>query len=384
MKKVIFSIGICCILLAAFNTLSASSPQKAKHSRLAKPTISKVFFGETEGQKIYQYTLKNSNGMLIKVINYGGTLTDIFAPDRNNEMGNVVLGFDSLTQYISKQNARMGAIRGRVVNKVANSKFTLDGKEYNVILSRNGEAIGLNKRIWNIEEIPGDKQVALKLTYLSKDGEEGYPGNLNLTVIYTLTNNNEVKINYKATTDKATPVVLTGHSYFNLSGGKDAKVLNTELTIFADKYLEVDKKDGNPTGNFTDVKGTPFDFTKPEKIGKRINDDNELLKKTNGYEVTYVLSSTGKLALAGTAYEPLSGRVMQVYTTEPGMIFYTGNGLSEKILGKGGKPFTKQGAFCMETQHFPDSPNQPKFPNVILRPGETFNSETDYKFSVRK
>jgi aldose 1-epimerase len=162
-------------------------------------------------------------------------------------------------------------------------------------------------------------------------------------------------------------------------------VLNTEVTILADKYLEVDNKVGNPTGNFLDVKGTPFDFTTPQTIGKHIMDDNELLKMTKGYEVTYAFrNTTGKLALAATAYEPLSGRVMQLYTTEPGMIFFTGNGLNEKVLGKGGKPFTKQGAFCLETQHFPDSPNQPKFPNVILRPGETFSSETDYKFSVKK
>jgi len=376
MRRALFTSLFFCLLFIAFGAFAQVKEKK--------PSITKELFGETEGKQVYRYTLKNSKGMMIKVINLGATLTDIFTPDRNNEMGNVVLGFDSLKQYVGKDNGRMGAIRGRVVNKIANSKFTIDGKEYNVILSKNGEPWGINKRVWNIEEMPGTKEVALKATYLSVDGEDGYPGNLNLTVTYTLTNDNEIKIYFKATTDKATPVVLTGHSYFNLSGGKDPKVLNTEMTILADKYLEVDKGPGNPTGNFLDVKGTPFDFTTPRKIGERIMDNDELLVKTKGYEVTYAFrNTTGKLALAATAYEPLSGRVLQLYTTEPGMIFYTANGLSEKVLGKGGKPFTKQGAFCLETQHFPDSPNQPKFPSVILRAGETFNSETCYKFSVR-
>jgi aldose 1-epimerase len=360
-----------CFVLMAIGVLAVANQQK-------KPTISKILFGETEGQKIYQYTLTNSNGMQVKVINYGATVTDIITPDRNKEMGNVVLGFDSLKQYLSKDNARMGAIRGRVTNRIANSKFTLDGKEYLLTLNKGGEVLGINKRIWNIEEIPGSKEVGLKVTYLSKDGEEGFPGNLNLTVIYTLTDNNELKINYTSTTDKATPVVLTSHSYFNLSGGKDDKILNTELTFNAGQYLETGKG-GIPTGNFLDVKGTVYDFNQPEKIGKRISETG------GGYDLTYVVRNlTGKLALAATAYEPLSGRVMQTYTTEPGVVFYTGNALTDKIIGKGGKPFTKQGAFCLETQHYPDSPNQPKFPSVILRPGEILKSETVYKFSVRK
>ncbi|MDB5158736.1 MAG: Aldose 1-epimerase [Mucilaginibacter sp.] len=350
----------------------------AQHKQ--NPSITKILFGETEGQNIYQYTLQNSNGMQVKVINYGATITDIITPDKNGEMGDVVLGFDALRQYLSKDNARMGAIRGRVTNRIANNRFTIDGKEYNVVTSKNGEVLGLNKRIWNIEELPGDKEVALKVTYLSKDGEEGFPGNLDLTVIYTLTNKNELKINYKVTTDKPTPVVLTSHSYFNLSGGKNDKILNTQLQFFAHQYLET-TNGGIPTGNLLDVKETPFDFTNAEQIGKRIADFN----KGDGYDLTYVLrNQTGKLALAAIAYEPTSGRVMKTYTTEPGVVFYTGNGFNDKIKGKGGKPFTKHGAFCLETQHYPDSPNQPKFANVILRPGETFTSETIYQFSARK
>ena|ERR1700761_65147 len=378
-----------CLLFIAmycFAMASHATPNN-KHFVAAKkeqPTITKIFYGETEGKKIYQYTLKNSNGMLVKVINYGGTITDIFTPDKNGQPGDVVLGFDSLKSYISKENARMGAIRGRVTNRLANNQFSIDGKEYNVITSKNGEVWGINKRIWNIEEIPGKNEVGLKVTYLSKDGEDGYPGNLNLTVIYTLTNTNELKVNYTATTDKTTPVVLTSHSYFNLSGGQDNTVLNTELTLAADQYLEADKG-GYPSGKYLDVKGTPFDFTSPEKIGKRIGDSNNQLIWGGGYDLTFVLrSKTGKLAYAATAYEPLSGRVMQVYTTEPGLILFTGNGFNNKIAGKGGKTFPKYGSFCLETQHFPDSPHHPEFPTVMVRPGETFSSQTIFKFSVRK
>jgi aldose 1-epimerase len=368
MKRLVL---LLCFILMAIRVFAIENQQK-------KPTITKILFGEAEGQKIYQYTLTNSNGMQVKVINYGATITDIITPDIHGEMGNVVLGFDSLKQYLSKDNARMGAIRGRVTNRIANSKFTLDGTEYLLTLNKGGEVLGINKRIWNVEEVSGSKEVGLKVTYLSKDGEEGFPGNLNLTVVYTLTNNNELKINYTATTDKATPVVLTSHSYFNLSGGKDDKILNTELSFNSDQYLETGKG-GIPTGNYLDVKGTAYDFNQPETIGKRIGETG------GGYDLTYVVRNrNGKLVLAATAYEPISGRVMQTYTTEPGVVFYTGNALTDKVIGKGGNPFTKQGAFCLETQHYPDSPNQLKFPNVVLRPSETFRSETVYKFSVRK
>ena len=349
-----------------------------------KPSISKEFFGETAGQKIYQYTLKNSHGMQVKVINYGGSITDIITPDRNKETGSVVLGFDSLSSYTGRGNALMGAIVGRVANRIANKKFTLDGKDFILTSYIHGGIRGFDKKIWDIEELPGKKEVAVKMTYSSKDGEEGYPGNVKVTVIYTLTNENELSLDYTAATDNATPLVLTNHTYFNLSGGKDPKALNTELSIQADQYLESDK-DGIPTGKFVQAKGTPFDFIQPQKIGKQIAEDNEQLKLGNGYDITYVLrNGTGKLALAASAYEPLSGRTMQVYTTEPGVVFYTGNYLSERVVGREGKKFTKNGAFCLETQHFPDSPNKPEFPNTILRPGETFRSQTVYRFSVRK
>ncbi|MEI7421321.1 MAG: aldose epimerase family protein [Prolixibacteraceae bacterium] len=357
-----------------------SSPGKLP----ARPSIQKVFACEAEGQKIYEYTLTNLNGMQVKVINYGGKITDIITPDKNGKMGSVVLGLDSLKSYTDLTSPSIGATIGRVGNRISNKKFTLDGQEYILTANIHGGLKGFNKRIWNIEEVPGKKEIALRMNYFSKDGEEGYPGNLNVTVTYTLTNDNELKINYAATTDKATPVTLTNHSYFNLSGGGEAKILKTEVTIFADQYLEANSEI-IPTGKILNVKGTPFDFTTPQPIGKRIGDNNEQLVSAKGYDLTYVLrNQSGRLSLAANAFDPVTGRILQVYTTEPGIIFYTGNNLSEKVMGRGGKLFVKNAGFCFETQHFPDSPNQPTFPNTILRPGEKYKSQTIFKFSVRK
>lgn len=384
MKGLFFHITLFYFLLISVFSLFGSRPEKLKLSwksvkRTEKPTITKAFFGETEGQKIYEYTLRNSKGMMVKVINYGGTITDIITPDKNGKLGSVVLGFDSLNSYTGRMNALMGACVGRVAGRISNKKFSLDGKEYTLSSMIHGGVLGFHKRRWEIIEINRKNWVGLQLSYFSKAGEEGFPGNLKVIVTYCLTNNNELKVDYTATTDKATPVVLTNHTYFNLSGGKDTKVLNTELTLLADQYLE-DTKDIIPTGKILNVKGTPFNFTVPKLIGKGIEETN----MGNGYDLTYVLrNATGRLSLVASAYEPFTGRVMDVYTTEPGLVFYTGNHLNDKIIGKFGKPMTKNGAFCLETQHFPDSPNRPEFPNTILRPGETFNSQTVYKFSVR-
>jgi len=365
MKKVLFSIVACLLFAGVY----------AKPNPFGKPSIIKVPYGEVDGKQIYQYTLTNSKGMQLKVINYGATITDVITPDRNGKMGDVVLGFDSLKQYLGRDNALLGAVVGRVANRIANKRFTLDGKEYILASNIHGGPIGFDKQVWNIEEMSG-KEVALKLTYFSKDGEMGYPGNLNVTVIYTLTNNNELKLNYTATTDKATPVVLTNHTYFNLAGNTN-KVSGWKLTILADKYLEADK-DVMPSGNLLDVKGTPYDFTEPTTIGKNI------AATGNGYDLSYALrNKSGEMALAAMVYEPISGRQMQVYTTEPGLVVYTGNHFSERIIGRDGLHFNKWGALCLETQHYPDAPNHTNFPNVILRPGQTFTSETIYKFSVK-
>jgi aldose 1-epimerase len=353
-----------------------------------KPGITKALFGETAGQAVYQYTMTNTKGMQVKVINYGASITDIITADKDGRMGSVVFGFDSLSGYTGSQNALMGAAVGRVANRIAGGKFILNGKEYMLSSNIHGGKQGFDRKIWKGEELIKDNEVALKMSYFSKDGEEGYPGNLNVNITYTLTNKNELKIDYQATTDRATHVNFTNHSYFNLSGGEAATIKDTELTILADQYLEADK-DNIPTGNLLDVMGTPLDFTAmqphAQPIGKRIRDDHPALKMGNGYDLTYVLrNQSGQLKLACIAYEPLSGRVLKAYTTEPGLVFYTANHLNPGIIGRGQQPSVKYAAFCLETQHYPDSPNQPKFPGTVLKAGQTFTSQTVYAFSVKK
>ncbi|MDR2037368.1 MAG: galactose mutarotase [Bacteroidales bacterium] len=357
-----------------------------------KAGITKSDFGQFKGQPVELYTLTNHQGVVMKVTTYGGTITELHVPDKNGKMGDVVLGFDKLDGYISpayeKSNPNFGAIIGRYGNRIAKGKFTLDGVEY-TLATNNGENhlhggnIGFNRVVWNAKAIPGEKENSLELTYLSKDMEEGYPGNLQVTVTYTLTDANELKINYKATTDKATPCNLTNHTYFNLSALKQPTNANHELVILADKYTEVD---GGliPTGNLPDVAGTPMDFTTPHKIGERIDADFEQLKLGGGYDHNWVLrNNTGSLALAVTAYEPESGRFMEVFTTEPGVQFYAGNFLDGTLVGKGNIRYDKRAGFCLETQHFPDSPNQPDFPSTILQPGTTYQTQTIYKFSTK-
>ncbi|MBN2163486.1 MAG: galactose-1-epimerase [Pontiellaceae bacterium] len=384
MRKSFFYINLFLLLFGAnsFSIPNEGVPccETKADGAIATPSIHKRAFGEADGKKVYEYTLKNCNGMQVKVINYGASISDIITPDRDGTPASVVLGFDTLEEYKGGKNALMGATVGRFANRISDAKFTLDGQEYNLSSYIHGGAAGFDKKFWDIIEVPGENEVALQLTYFSKDGEEGFPGNLNVTVTYTLTNQNELKIDYRATTDKATPLVLTNHTYFNLSGGKDAKTVNTELSILADRYLEAGAQN-IPTGRMLDVKGTPMDFSMPQLIGSRIDETGN----GGGYDLTYALrNQSGNLALAATAYEPLSGRKMDVYTTEPGLVFYTGNHLHEGITGRGGKSFSKFGAFCLETQHYPDSPNKPTFPNCILRPGETFRSQTIFRFSVKE
>ena len=354
--------------------------------------IIKEAFGQFKGQSVDLYTLTNSNGVVMKVTTYGGIITELYVPDRNGEMGNVALGFDKLDGYISPEyeenNPNFGGLIGRYGNRIAKGKFTLDGVEY-TLATNNGENhlhggnIGFNRVVWVAQPIENANGIALELTYTSKDMEEGYPGNLQATVVYTLTDANELKIDYRAVTDKATPCNLTNHSYFNLSAGKEPTNANHELVIFADKYTEVD---GGmiPTGNLPDVAGTPMDFTSPHKIGERIDADFEQLKFGRGYDHNWVLrNSDGSLALAATVYEPQSGRFMEVFTTEPGVQFYAGNFLDGTLIGKNNIKYVRRAGLCLETQHFPDSPNQPAFPSTILQPGQTYQTQTIYKFSVK-
>lgn len=336
-------------------------------------------FGTLEGQEIKQYTLTNTSGMVVKIINYGGYVTNIVVPNKAGVKEDIVLGFDSLAGYLQKGNPYMGCIVGRYANRIANAKFVLDGKTYQLAANNNGNSLhggikGFDKVIWTAQP---QRDSRLLLDYTSKDGEEGYPGTLKVQVVYTLTPANELKIEYTAQTDKPTVVNLTNHSYFNLSGGSDSTILGHQLMLDADRYTAVDAT-LIPTGELPTVKSTAMDFTKPVTIG------TDIAKVAGGYDHNWVLNKKGdSLSLAATLYHEGSGRFMEVYTTQPGIQFYTGNFLNGTLTGKGGKKYVQHSGLCLETQHFPDSPNKPSFPSTTLRPGENYHETTIYKFSVR-
>jgi len=345
-----------------------------------KASITEKPFGNYYNAPVTEYTLTNSSGMQASILNYGGTITKLMVPDRNGKMGDVVLGFETFGGYMQKKDPYIGALVGRYANRIANAKFTMDGKTYklapnNFGNSLHGGNVGFDKVIWNTEKI-GDS--SLKLTYQSKDGEEGYPGNLNIQVIYILGADNSLKIDYTATTDQATPVNLTNHSYFNLSAGKDSTVLDHVLKLDADKYTPVNDQ-LIPTGQIANVKGTPLDFTTPKPIGK------DMGSVKGGFDHNWILNKRGtELQEAATVYDPGSGRYMEVLTTQPGIQFYSGNFLNGDLqLTKEGQIYIPHSGLCLETQHYPDSPNEPSFPNTILRPGETYKQTTVYKFSVK-
>lgn len=355
----------------------------------AKSSMKKQPFGKTaDGQPVDLYTLTNKAGMQATITNFGGIVTSLTAPDRNGKMDDVVLGYDQLDGYLTNK-AFFGALIGRYGNRIAHGEFKLGGTTYNVPKndgqnSLHGGNTGFNKHLWTAKDVSGPHGQALELTYLSKDGEEGYPGNLSVKVVYTLTDTNELKIDYSATTDKETVLNLTNHSYFNLAGQGNGDILEHQLTLVADRFTPVDAT-LIPTGELRPVKGTPFDFTKPMAIGSRINQDDQQLKFGKGYDHNWVLNSGGKggVTLAAEAYEPKSGRVLQILTDQPGIQFYTGNFLDGSITGKGGKVYNHRAAFCLETQHFPDSPNHPSFPSTTLKPGQHYHTVTIFKFSKK-
>jgi aldose 1-epimerase len=329
------------------------------------------------------FTLKNASGMEVKVINYGGIITSISVPNREGKFEDVVLGFDLPEDYEkNKDHPYFGALIGRYGNRIAKGRFSLEGKDYKLAVNNGPNALhgglrGFDKVFWNVEEVKD--QNALRLSYQSKDGEEGYPGNLNVTVMYQLTDDNSLKITYDASTDKATPVNLTNHSYFNLSADKNATILNHVLTLNAESMTVVDK-DLTPTGEIRSVLNTEMDFTAPKKIGK----DIKKVKEGGGYDHNYVLKNwDNTLKKAATVHDPASGRVMEVFTTEPGIQFYAGNFLDGSLVGKNGDKYQKNDGLCLETQHFPDSPNHSNFPSTILTPGKKYQSTTVYKFSVK-
>ena len=350
--------------------------------------IKKDVFGKlNENTEVFLFTLTNKNGAEAKITNYGAIVVGLKMPDRSGNLGEVVFGYDNLDDYV-KNNPYFGAIVGRYGNRIGKGKFTLEGVEYSLPIndgenSLHGGLKGFDKVAWQAEEVNSSEGPAVKLTYSSKDGEEGYPGNLTAVVTYTLTHENALKIDYEATTDKATILNLTNHSYFNLDTSPDSDILDHEIMINADKFTPIDKG-LIPTGELRDVAGTPMDFRKPTSIGRDINMDDEQLQFGHGYDHNWVLNDYDRtLRLAVTLYEKSSGRVMEVHTTEPGMQFYSGNFLDGKITGKEGRVYKYRSALCLEADHFPDSPNKPHFPSVMLRPGEVYNQTTIYKFSTK-
>ena len=353
-----------------------------------KMDVQKEIFGKlSDGRQVELYTLTNANGARARIMTYGGILVSLEVPDRSGKLDDVTLGFDNLQGYL-KGHPYFGAIVGRYGNRIGKGTFTLDGVTYQLAKNNDenhlhGGIKGFDKVLWDAEPVKQDNAVGVKLSYLSKDGQENYPGNLSCTVLYTLTNDDELKISYEAATDKATPINLTHHSYFNLAGQGSSDILGHAMMLNADGFTPVDKG-LIPTGELRPVKGTPMDFTTPTAIGARIEQDDEQLKFGGGYDHNWVLNKTdAPLTLAARVYEPTTGWVMEVYTTEPGIQFYSGNFLDGTITGKGARVYEHRYGFCLETQHFPDSPNKPNFPSVVLRPGEKYIHHTVFKFSAR-
>ncbi len=355
----------------------------------AQAAITHAPFGKTaDGKPIEVYTLTNAKGMEARIMTYGGTLVSLKAPDRKGQMADVVLGFDSAEPYVAGVPF-YGALIGRYGNRIAGGKFTLDGKTYQLPLndgknSLHGGTKGFDKRLWTAEPVESKQGPALKLTYVSADGEEGYPGKLTVHVTYQLRNDNSLDLKYEATTDKPTVVNLTNHSYFNLSGDHDKPILDDVLQINADKFTPVDAT-LIPTGELKPVKGTPFDFTKPTVIGSRIDENDQQLKFAHGYDDNWVLNKpkAGVMTTAAVLTDPSTGRVLEVKTTEPGLQFYTGNFMDGKPAGKG-TVYKHRTGLCLETQHFPDSPNHPNFPSTELKPGQTYKTETVFIFRTAK
>ncbi len=379
MKQTVrFSIAIA-VIFTAF--ITSCKTKKTATTMETKTGISKAAWGNTNGKEVFLYTLTNANGVQVKITNYGGAVTSWVTPDKNNKRSNIVLGFDSLSGYLAKP-PYFGALVGRYGNRIAKGKFKIENTEYTLATNNgvnhlHGGNKGFDKQVWDAA-IANDSIASLQLSYVSKDGEEGYPGNLKVSVRYTLTDDNELKIEYTAETDKATPLNLTNHSYFNLSGDVANTILDETLQIDADNYTPVDSS-LIPTGEIKSVKGSPFDFTKPTKIGARID------SVKGGYDHNFVLNKKDtSLTRAATLTDDSSGRTLEVFTTQPGMQFYTGNFLDGTIKTSQGVGIKKNAALCLETQHFPDSPNEPKFPTTILLPGQKYHSLTVYKVSISK
>ncbi len=364
--------------------LLSCSSQKSKEEKTKTEKTMKIeskTFGNIDGQEVLLYMLENKKGMKVDITNYGGIVTSIVVPDKNGAFENITLGFDNL-QFYQDGHPYFGSIVGRFCNRIAKGEFELNGHKYSLAINNgenhlHGGIIGFDKKVWKSETFKSDDEVGIKLHYISPDMEEGFPGNFDVHITYTLTNDNELKVDYTGTIDKACPVNLTYHGYFNLTGGK-RDVFSHEIMLNADRYVVV-YEDAIPTGELRECKDTPMDFSEFKSIGSRF------AQVEGGYDHCYVINKENdELGLTAKVYEPESGRLMEVYTTEPGVQFYTGNFLDGTLTGKNGVVYKKQSGFCLEAQHFPDSPNQPEFPNAILKPGETYKQTTIYKFLVQE
>ena len=379
MKKI--EILIVIFLVIIFNSCTKIS----KKMQVLK--IDKIQFGETmDGTGVDQFILSNNNGMEVRIITYGGVITSWTAPDKNGDYKDIVLGYNTIAEY-EAETPYFGALIGRYGNRIAKGKFSLDNQEYTLAVNNgvnhlHGGLKGFDKVVWDAKTIVSDSTVSLELSYLSKDMEEGYPGNLETKVTYTLNNKDELSVNYEATTDKPTIVNLTQHSYFNLTADFNQDILGHELVINADSFLPVDNT-LIPTGEFRDVTGTPFDFKTSKAIGTHIDNENIQLKNGLGYDHCWVLNDqdTG-VRFVASAYEPVSGRLLEVFSDEPGIQFYSGNFLDGTLPSKNKGVYQHRTGFCLETQHYPDSPNQKNFPSVRINPGEKYNSKTVFRLSA--
>ncbi|MDA0178441.1 galactose mutarotase [Mesoflavibacter profundi] len=385
-----------CFVFALVASLNIQCKESKKEESTEKPetmvqeklAITKSEFGKTkDSTPIELYTLKNANGVEMDVITYGGRITSLKVPNKDGKLENVILGFDTIEDY-QKDNPFFGALIGRYGNRIAKGKFTLNGEEFTLATNDgsnhlHGGVNGFDRVVWTAKPIEGIEDSSLQLVYRSKDGEEGYPGNLKVTVTYTLTKDNAVEVTYEATTDKTTVVNLTQHAYFNLTGDFSKDILNHDVVINADAFLPVDET-LIPTGEIRKVEGTPFNFNSSKKIGEDINADNEQLKRGKGYDHCWVLNGEkGDMRFVASAYDETSGRFMEIFTEEPAIQFYTGNFLDGTLPMVNGGTYAHRTGFCLETQHYPDSPNQDNFPSTVLNPGETYKTKTTFKFSTK-
>lgn len=377
MKKVLVLSFVALLILS----VTGCGPAGKKESKMS---ITKVNWGTVDGKPVYLWTLTNKNGLVAKITNYGGIVTELWLPDKTGKMADCVLGFDNLADYLKPNNSPyFGALIGRYGNRIGGAQFTLEGRTYQLAKNDNqinhlhGGVKGFDKVVWNGKEVKAKNGEGLELTYLSRDGEEGYPGNLNVKVVYMLTNKNELTMEYWATTDKPTVVNLTQHNYYNLGGQASGSILNELMMINADKFTPTDSK-LIPTGEILPVAGTPMDFRKPTAIGARIDANYQPLKFAGGYDHNWILikKKPNEMSLAAKVVDPKSGRVMEVLTNEPAIQFYSGNFLNGTIVGKGGVKYVKNSALCLETQHYPDSPNHPNFPSTELKPGQEYHTKT--------